>query len=440
VDRPPPDLTELGRRAQIFGLATIDLYRILDSFALDPSSPEFKAPVGQFAHSRRLADPSDRSIVAMNVDTPYSYAWLDLRDGPAVLTLPAFEPDRYVAAELFDLYTFIVGYVSPRTNGTHGGSFLITGPGQTAADQDLPVFACSTQLCLVLVRTQLLGDADLPNVVALQDRMTVEPLGQWRTGADRAPTPAPGLDPIAPVDVRARPTVQALHVLAWMLRFMPALPEHADVRSALATIGIGGGDPAELDEVLADPGRVAQLEAGLAAGLGDVLDRARTVRSSAEIFGSRDLLGHDDLSRAAGAYLGILGNAAEEYLGVGYQADAHGLPFDGSIGYTITFAPGGLPPVGAFWSITLYDADRFLYPNDLHRYLLGSRDLPRLHRGEDGSLTLVVQHTAPPEPLRDNWLPCPSGPFHLAFRTYLPSEAIRSGLWEAPPVIPGEPV
>ncbi len=186
MDRPLPDLTDLGRRAQVFGMPTIDLFRILDSFALDPASPEFKAPVGQFAHSRRLADPSDRSIVAMNVDTPYSYAWLDLRDEPVVLTLPAFESDRYVAAEIFDLYTYIVGYVSPRTNGTHGGSFLITGPGQTAEDTGLPVFACPTQLCLVLVRTQLLGDADLPNVLALQGQMSVQLLSRWRGGPDKA--------------------------------------------------------------------------------------------------------------------------------------------------------------------------------------------------------------------------------------------------------------
>jgi hypothetical protein len=290
------------------------------------------------------------------------------------------------------------------------------------------------------VRTQLLGDADLPNVVALQDQMSVQPLGQWRGGPGRAPIPELGLNPIPPVDVRARPTVQALRVLAWMLRFMPALPEHAEVRSALATVGIGGGDPTALDEVLADPGRVAQLGAGLAAGLDDILARARTVRSSAEIFGGRELLGHDDLSRAAGAYLGILGNAAEEYLGVGYQADANGIPFDGSTAYTITFPPGGLPPVDAFWSITLYDADRFLHPNDLQRYLLGSRDLPRMHRAEDGSLRLIVQHTAPQESLLGNWLPCPSGPFHLAFRTYLPGGAIRSGAWQAPPVTPGEPL
>lgn len=159
-------------------------------------------------------------------------------------------------------------------------------------------------------------------------------------------------------------------------------------------------------------------------------------RSHAEIFGSRELLGNDDLSRAAGAYLGILGNAAEEYLGVGYEADADGRSFHGSAAYTITFPPGGLPPVGAFWSITLYDADRYLYPNDLHRYLLGSRDLPQMHAGDDGALTLVVQHGAPQESLLGNWLPCPSGPFHLAFRTYEPGEAIRNGTWQAPPVTP----
>lgn len=435
-----PDLTELGRRAYVFGLPTIDLYRILDSFALDPSSPEFKAPLGQFAHSRRLADPSDRSIVAMNVDTPYSYAWLDLRDGPVVLSLPAFEPDRYVAAELFDLYTYIVGYVSPRTNGTRGGSFLITGPGHVPRDTDLPVFTCPTQLCLVLVRTQLLGDADLRNVAALQDQMRVHPLENWPGKDDLAANPSPGLVAIAPVDVRARPAVQALRVLAWMLRYMPALPEHAEVRCALATLGIGGGDPAQLERVLADPARVAQLETGMAAGLDEVLARAGTVLSSAEIFGSRELLGHDDLSRAAGAYLGILGNAAEEYLGVGYQADANDRPFDGSTAYTITFPPGGLPPVDAFWSITLYDADRYLHPNDLNRYLLGSRDLPQMHHAEDGSLTLVLQHDPPHESLLANWLPCPAGPFHLAFRTYQPGEAIRNGTWQAPPVSPGEPL
>lgn len=99
-------------------------------------------------------------------------------------------------------------------------------------------------------------------------------------------------------------------MLDWMLRLMPVLPEHVELRSQLATIGVGGGDPANLQQVLADPTAVAALEAGMAAGLADVLARPVRCCSSAEIFGSRELLGDDDPSRAAGAYLGILGNAA----------------------------------------------------------------------------------------------------------------------------------
>jgi hypothetical protein len=132
-----------------------------------------------------------------------------------------------------------------------------------------------------------------------------------------------------------------------------------------------------------------------------------------------------------GPMLGILGNAEEEYLGVGYQGDADGHPCDGRHAYRIRYAPGGLPPVDAFWSITLYDADRFLYPNPLGMYLLGSRQLSGLVRDPDRG-----DHAAGParrarSALEPNWLPCPEGPFHLAFRTYLPGPAIRDGAWEA---------
>ena len=100
--------------------------------------------------------------------------------------------------------------------------------------------------------------------------------------------------------------------------------------------------------------------------------------------------------RATGAFLGILGNAAEEYLGVGYQADADGGAFDGARArYTITFPPGGLPPVDAFWSITVYDADRFLYANELGRYVLGSRQLGAMARDPDGGVTIDVAHARP---------------------------------------------
>ena len=75
-----------------------------------------------------MAGPADKAIVAPNVDTPYSYAWLDLRAEPIVLSLPEFEKQRYVSLQLIDSYTYIIGYVTPRTNGHAGGDFMIVGP------------------------------------------------------------------------------------------------------------------------------------------------------------------------------------------------------------------------------------------------------------------------------------------------------------------------
>lgn len=390
-------MNEVARRAFVWGLPTVDMYRLLHNFALDPSSPEFKAPVGQIWHSRRLADPSDTSLVAMNVDTPYSYAWLDLRPGPVELTMPAHEPDRYMSAMVVDLYTYIIGYVSPRTSGDDGETVLIVGPGWSGTS-DLRVLQCPTDLCLVLCRTQLFGPDDMPRVAQLQDQIEVSP-------QQAAPLPAP----IEPVDVRQPPTPAFLTVLDWMLTLMPPLAEQTQFR-------------AELEAVPRD----APVVPGLEVGRADLQKRIQTVRSSAQLFGDRQHFGDDDLTRAAGAFLGILGNAAEEYLGIGYTADSEGNTFDGSQRYAITF-DHGLPPVAAFWSVTVYTQEKLLYANKLNRYAFTSRDV----HGQD-PLTIQVQH----EPPEDNstWLPCPDGRFGLTFRTYLPEAPIRDGAWTAPPV------
>ena len=363
----------------------------------------------------------------MNVDTPYSYAWLDLRSEPVVLTVPAFEPQRYVSAQLIDLYTYIVGYISPRTNGHRGGEFLIAGPSWTGDDPpDVRVFRCPTELCLVLIRTQLFDEEDMPNVAAIQDAVSVRPLSA--TQGQDSPRAAPAPAPIAPVDVRAAADLRFFDVLDWMLALMPTLPEDRDLRERMAKIGVRPGARLDL--------QAAPALAGMRAGMQEIIEHAKCVRSSGEIFGSRQFFAGDHLARATGAFLGILGNAAEEYLGVGYQADAHGRPFDGARRYTITFAPGGLPPVSAFWSITVYDADKHLYANEIDRHVISSRHITQLQPDPDGGVTIDVQHEVPAPGRVANWLPCPPGPFGLTFRTYLPGESIRSGAWTPPPVEP----
>jgi hypothetical protein len=346
-----------------------------------------------------------------------------------VLTVPPFAADRYVSAMLVDLYTCIIDYVSPRTNGHAGGTFLIAGPGWTG---ETPagvkrVFRSPTDLCLAFMRTQLFDDADMPNVAAIQDATTVAPLSAYL--GRPAPEAAPPIVPIPAVDVRAPASLAFFDVLAWMLRFMPVLDGEEDLRVRFAEAGLGDGWTGAPNESDGE-----EILAGMRAGAAEMVAKAQTVRSSGELFGSRAFFGGDYLAKAVGAFLGILGNAAEEYLGIGYQTDADGRAFTGERCYAIRFAPGDWPPVDAFWSITVYDEHRFLYSNPLRRYVINTPAVPRLVPDADGGHTILVRHTSPGAGREANWLPCPAGPFGLTFRTYLPGPAIRAGRWTAPPV------
>jgi len=430
-----PATRDLARDAYLWGYPTVDMYAILRGQALDRSSPEFRAPLNCLGHARSVATPEDRVVIAPNVDTPYSFAWLDLRAEPAVITVPRFERERYLTLQLFDLYTWIIDYVTPRTNGQAGGDFLVVPPDWrgTAPPGIRRVFRSTTQLVLALFRTQLFGPGDLGNVHALQDRMQVRMLSAY-LGRDN-PEPAP-LPPLVPaVNLRERPTDPAFFdVLNWMLAFMPVLPEEAAMRRDFESFGVTPGRRFKPEDSL----RSAVTE-GMGLALQEMGARAKRVRSSAELFGSREFLKNDYLTRATAAMLGILGNAAEEFLGVGWQADANREPFDGKNRYRIRFAPGQLPPVDAFWSMTVYTQERLLYANPLKRYVINTPMLPSLQRDPDGGITIHVQHDSPGPARESNWLPVPEAPFALSLRTYLPREEIRSGRWTAPPVEPVTP-
>lgn len=426
------DPREVARKAYIWGYPVVDMHAILHGQALTPTSPEFKAPLNAVGHARHVTSPDDKVVIAPNVDTPYSHAWLDLRAEPVVVTVPSFERERYLSLQLFDLYTWIIGYVSPRTHGQAGGDFLVVPPGWNGS---LPagisgVFRSTTTLALGMFRTQLLSADDLPKVHALQDRMRVRTLSQYLGVAGPAAPVMPASPP--PLNLRRQATDPAFfEVLAWMMRFMPALPEEAALRREFAALGLEAGGRFRLLDT--QPKTVGEA---MGQALQQMGERARRVRSSAELFGSREFLKDDYLTRAVGAMLGILGNAAEEFLGVGWQVDAKRQPFDGRKRYRIRFGPGQLPPVDAFWSITVYNQERLLYANPLARYVINTPMLASLKRDADGGITLHVQHESPGKDRERNWLPCPATPFGLTARTYLPREAIRTGRWTAPAVEP----
>jgi hypothetical protein len=108
--------------------------------------------------------------------------------------------------------------------------------------------------------------------------------------------------------------------------------------------------------------------------------------------------------------------------------DREGRRLNGGNHYVLHFAKGELPPVKAFWSLTMYNDKLFFAENPLNRYSLGGRDPLKLN--PDGSLDLYLQHESPGAEKIDNWLPAPEGDFELALRLYWPEEAALSGKWK----------
>ena len=139
------------------------------------------------------------------------------------------------------------------------------------------------------------------------------------------------------------------------------------------------------------------------------------------------------LYRMAAAVLGIYGNSKAEALYPSFDVDSTGAPLTGANNYTYRFPPGQLPPVNAFWSLTMYELPAsLLVANPIQRYLINSPMLPSLVADPDGGYTFYIQNTSPGRGKESNWLPAPKGPFRLVLRLYWPKPDALDGQWQAP--------
>ena len=432
----PNQIRAIAKEAYIYGFPLVDNYRVLYSYAVDKSGPEYKGPMNQIHNTARVYTPEDKAIQTPNSDTPYSTAILDLRAEPFVVSLPAIEKNRYYSVQMVDLYTFNFDYLGTRTTGNGGGDFLVAGPNwKGEAPKGIKkVSRAETEMVMLLYRTQLFGQADLEKVKKIQAGYKVTPLSAYlKQPAPPAPPAIDFIKPLTPADERK--SLEFFNVLNFVLTLCPTVPSEVELRQRFAKIGVEPG------KVLKVAGLSPQMEAGLKQGMADgqkaIEAQIASSTSSADFFGTREMLKNNYLDRAAGAQAGIYGNTKEEAFYVLYRTDGDKQPLDGSkADYTLRFAPGQLPPAKAFWSLTMYGAqDQLLVANPLHRYLINSPMLPELKKDPDGGTTLYIQAESPGKEKEPNWLPAPKGLFFAVLRIYLPKPEVLDGTWQAPPVV-----
>jgi len=444
----PEEATKIAKEAYVYGFPMVMNYKTIYNYVVDTENPEYKGPFNEIACAARLFTPEDRAIVTPNADTPYCMFWIDLRAEPMVLTVPEMEPERFYHFQLIDLYTHNFAYVGTLTTGNGAGTFLIAGPdwhGEKPDGTD-DVIRSETDFVFNVTRTQLFDPDDLPNVKDLQSAYDLQALSAF-LGKEAPPAMA---TPDFPVWVEGS---QFDERFFGYLDFMMALLEkpgtgEEPLWDGLARLGIG---PGNTFDVAALPPEIQEaLKAGVQEGFGEIEQFLAKYTSdplvSGKIFGTREFLAesaqanfgleNSDMLRSVAAHMGLYGNSAEEAIYPVYLTDADQQPLDASANrFTVTFKEGTLPPVKAFWSLTMYDGKTQLFiDNPLDRYLLNSTMMEQFQVAKDGSLTLYIQKDSPGEEKESNWLPAPDGPFYMVLRLYGPEQAALEGEWTSPSV------
>jgi hypothetical protein len=434
----PAEARAIAKEAYIYGEPMVDNYRIQHAYVVDRANPEYKAPWNQLWNSSRLFTPADKAVQTPNSDTLYSMVGADLRAEPLVLTVPAMEKDRYFSVQLIDYYTFNFDYIGTRTTGNGGGSFLLAGPGwKGEAPKGVDkVFRSETELAFPAYRTQLFNPGDIDNVRKVQAGYKVQPLSAFL--GQPAPKAAQAIDfikPLTPDEQKTSP--EFFNILNFVLQFCPTVPSEKDLMARFAKIGVGAGKTFDAGKL--SPELKTAVEQGMADAWADFAGLQKRIDAhevtSGELFGTREYLKNNYLYRMAAAVMGIYGNSKQEAMYPVYAVDADGQKLDGAQRYSVRFAPGQLPPVNAFWSVTMYELPQsLLVANPLNRYLLNSPMLPQFKKDADGGLTFYVQNESPGADKEANWLPAPTGPFVMYMRLYWPKPEALEGKWTAPPL------
>lgn len=426
----PAEARAIAEDAWLYAYAPLQGYQTFWNQTQNKAFPGYVGGFNQFRHYSRSATPADTDIVTPNNDTPYSWAWLDLRAEPIVLQLPAVPAPRYYVNQWFDLYTHNFAYTGVRATGRGAGNYLFVGPHWqgTVPRGITKVFRAETDFVGTLTRTQLNGPDDIPALRDVQGKYKLIPLSRFN--GTQSPKPAPPVTWPA-WDPQKAEGIGFIGYLNALLPFMPTVPSERAMMERFARIGIGPGRPFDPDRL--DPALRAAISEGVAAAAANLRSKALAQSSSKGFFGTRQELGSDYLTyRAMGAMLGIYGNSSAEALYASQQTGPDGKLLDGRRRWVLRFPAGQLPPVSEFWSITMYTLpERLLVPNPIQRYSIGDRT-QGLKLAADGSLEIYLQHENPGPEKVSNWLPAPAGPFFFVARLYGPSAEALAGQWQLP--------
>jgi len=435
-----------------YPLLTMDITR-QQSTNIEPGKEFGRGPMNMFVNVPEFPPADYKVVVRPNFDTLYSVAWLDMTEEPVVVS-NADTDGRYFLLPMLDMWTDVFASPGWRTTGTGAANYLVTPPGWRPDLKDswqsalnLPEgtsrIEAPTPYVWIVGRTKTDGPADYDAVHKVQAGYKVVPISQW--GKEAKPA-AVRIDPDIDMKTPPKVTVDGMPAEAYFSRaaeIMKLNPPHITDQPMVADLGKIGIVPGQSFNS-------AQLSPEVREGLNSapkaaqdlmawkVKSLARNVNNWSMNTDTMGVYGNYYLKRAIVSQLGLGANLPEDAIYPLNLGDATGKPLDGANDYVLHFDASQMPPVNAFWSVTLYDPEGFQVANPLNRFAL-SNWMPFV-KNADGSLDLYFQNASPGKDKEANWLPSPKGPFNLTMRLYAPQSAALTGRWNPPPVEQAHPV
>ena len=438
----PDEAKAVAQEGYLFGLPPVYI-SVQADVQTNVAKPEGgRAPFNQFDNHREFPDAKNNKIVGMNVDTLYSLANVDLTAEPIVLVVPPMEGSRWWIMQIIDLWNDVPAAPGSRTHGGKGGNFALVGPNFTGTlPAGLEKIRVDTSLAALGGRTYTGGKADYPAVHKIQDQYRLIPLSQWKAAGTRYTPPATvpvksGVDAKTPVPVQVfkLSAEQFFGRLCELLVSNPAREADKAVMARLAKLGITPG--AKFTTAAFDADTRKAIDQGIAGAQQAI--RAEESKMGETVNGwqiARDLgrYGTKYTYRAAWTFFAVGGNLVEDAIYPLTLTDSDGKKLTGTNKYVLQFAKDQIPPVDAFWSLTMYDKDSYLVDNSINRYTLGDRS--NMKPGDDGSVTIYLQSESPGNDKESNWLPTPKADaFKVALRLYIPKKQVTDGTWKPPSV------
>jgi hypothetical protein len=401
------------------------------------------AATNQFHHRRTLPDARSLEALRPAADTLSSTLWFDVGREPLIIRIPA-AGDRHVSLQMTDLWSDVFATPGPRTTGPEAQEILLTSADwRGVVPRGALLVRSPTPVGCVLVRTQTRGGDDLTAAHRFQDGVTAAPLGP----AGKA---APARKPEARTSfvARTRPVDQVaalgagpyFELFAELLRRNPPHANDHAIVHRMARLGLEPGRPFSF--AAARPEVRQALEAAVAPAMQII--RAPLKRRGATQNGWRLTLGAvgsygtDYRARAVAAHEGFGASPVEDAVVALAVTDERGRPLASDGTYVLHFSREQLPPVHAFWTLTLYDDRQLLAANPIDRHAL--LDPGALTFNPDGSVDIYVQRASPGKTREANWLPAPAtNTFTVALRLYWPKAEVLNGTWAPPPLRPAAP-